>query len=65
MVSFRDAFTMFFAAKRQTLANCKHAQQWQRTMETCVLPTIGDRPVADVTTREVLEVLTPIRLQQA
>ena len=60
LVSFRDAFTTFFAAKRQTLANCKHAQQWQRTMETYVFPTIGDRPVADVTTREVLEVLTPI-----
>jgi len=60
LVSFRVAFETFFAAKRQSLANSKHKQQWQSTMATYVFPVIGDRPVADVTTGEVLEVLTPI-----
>lgn len=59
-VTFRGAFETFFATKRQSLANAKHKQQWQNTMATYVCPVIGDRPVAEITTREVLAVLSPI-----
>lgn len=59
-VTFRQAFEVYFAAKRQTLSNAKHQDQWQSTMKAYVYPVIGDRPVAAVTTGEVLSVLTPI-----
>jgi integrase len=59
-VTFRHAFEIFYATKRQTLSNAKHQAQWQSTMETYVFPTIGDRPVAEVTAGEVIDVLSPI-----
>lgn len=59
-VTFRRAFETFFATKRKSLANAKHAAQWQSTMETYVFPSIGSRPVAEVEAREILELLTPI-----
>jgi Arm DNA-binding domain len=40
-VTFRRAFELFFATKRKSLSNAKHAAQWQSTMETYVFPTIG------------------------
>jgi integrase len=59
-VTFRKAFETYFTAKRQSLANAKHKAQWRSTMETYVFPAIGDRPIAEVTTRDVLDVLSPI-----
>jgi hypothetical protein len=44
-ITFRRAFETFFATKRKSLSNEKHAAQWQSTMETYVFPTIGNRPV--------------------
>ncbi len=63
-VTFRSAFDAYFAAKCQSLSNAKHKLQWQRTMETYVFPTIGSLPVADVTTQQVLDVLSPIWFQK-
>ena len=59
-ITFRRAFETYFAAKRKSLSNAKHAAQWQSTMETYVFPTIGDRPVAEIEAREILDLLTPI-----
>lgn len=59
-VTFRTAFEDFFAVRRQQLSNGKHVQQWVSTMETYVFPTIGRRPVSEVTAGEVLAVLEPI-----
>ena len=64
-ITFRRAFETFFATKRKSLSNAKHAEQWRSTMETYVFPRIGDRPVADVEAREMLEVLTPIWFAKA
>jgi integrase len=60
VVTFRKAFVAFYAVKRQSLSNAKHVAQWQSTMETYVYPTIGYRPVGDVTSDEILSVLSPI-----
>lgn len=60
VVTFRRAFDAFFAGKSRTLSNAKHRDQWQSTMEAYVFPTIGDRPVAEVTTGEILAALSPI-----
>jgi integrase len=59
-VTFRSAFELFFATKRKSLSNAKHAAQWPSTMETYVFPTIGHRPVAEVEAREILDLLAPI-----
>ena len=57
---FRDAFDAFFEIRRQHLSNGKHAQQWQNTMRDYVFPKIADRPVAEITAAEVIDVLRPI-----
>ena len=55
-VTFEAAFACFFQVRRQKLSNGKHVQQWETTMKTYVFPLIGRRPVADVTSAEVLAV---------
>ena len=37
-----------------------HAQNWWRSMERYAFPRIGSRPVSQVNTADVLEILTPI-----
>ena len=64
-ITFRRAFETYFATKRKSLANAKHAAQWQSTMETYVFPTIGHRPVAEIEAREILDLLTPIWFAKA
>lgn len=59
-VTFRAAFERFFADKRKELGNAKHLWQWEATMESYVFPSIGDRPVAEITASEVVDVLRPI-----
>lgn len=59
-VTFRDGFLGYFDMKEQQLSNRKHAAQWRSTMETYVFPTIGGRPVADVTAAEIIYILKPI-----
>jgi integrase len=59
-MTFSCAFETFFAAKRQSLSNAKHRAQWQSTMGTYVFPVIGKRSVDEVTTGDILDVLSPI-----
>jgi integrase len=59
-VTFETAFNTFFEIRRQKLSNGKHVAQWETTMTTYVFPTIGRRPVADVTAAEVIAILKPI-----
>jgi len=64
-ITFRRAFEIFFATKRKTLSNAKHAAQWQSTMDTYVFPSIGNRPVREIEAQEILDVLTPIWFAKA
>lgn len=64
-ITFRRAFETFFATKRKSLSNAKHAAQWRSTMETYVFPSIGGRPVADIEAREILDLLTPLWFAKA
>lgn len=41
-------------------SNRKHAQQWRNTLEQHAYTHIGHRPVHDITTEDVLSVLSPI-----
>ncbi len=38
----------------------RHGQNWWRGIERYAFPRIGRRPIAEVTTADVLEILTPI-----
>lgn len=59
-ITFRRAFEDFFAIRRRQLSNGKHIAQWTSTMERYVFPSIGQRPVAEITAAEVMKILEPI-----
>ena len=59
-VTFEEAFHRFWKLKAPTLSNGKHSKQWGSTLETYAYPTIGRRPVSEVTTSEIVEILEPI-----
>ena len=65
VVTFRRAFDTFFATKHKSLSNAKHAEQWRSTMEAYVFPSIGNRPVADIETREILDLLASLWFAKA
>jgi hypothetical protein len=58
--TFEQAFEAYFKFKERRLSNPKHAAQWRSTMRDYVYPHIKDRPVAEVTPREVIKLLEPI-----
>jgi hypothetical protein len=58
--TFEQAFEVYFKFKERRLSNPKHVAQWRATMRDYVFPHIKDRPVADVTPREVVALLEPI-----
>ncbi len=56
----REAGTAYVQAHTASWRNNKHAAQWTATMAAYVYPAIGDRIAREVTTRDVLNLLTPI-----
>jgi integrase len=58
--TFRAAATALLDSKRSGWRSAKHAAQWMATLEAHVFPLIGDMPVREVGTDEVLRVLRPI-----
>lgn len=59
VMTFADAADAYISLHRPSWKNPKHAQQWENTLRTYVLPTIGTTPVQDVGTSQVLAVLLP------
>jgi integrase len=60
VITFRDAAIEVIASKRHGWSNPKHAAQWISTLEKFCFPVIGDVPVDQVDTPQVLKVLRPI-----
>ena len=60
MPTFEEAAEHVLALHRPGWRNAKHAAQWATTLRTYVYPHMGAMPVSDVTTAEVLHILTPI-----
>lgn len=58
--TFRDVAEDYIETKRAGWANAKHAAQWASTLETYAYPFIGDLPVAEITTDDVLNILRPL-----
>ncbi len=60
-LTFAEAFEQYFTEKLQgELSNPKHREQWRSTLTNYAYPVIGKTPVEDITTEEVLAILTPI-----
>ena len=59
-MTFREAAKAHIEAHESSWRNDKHRQQWRNTLTTYAYPLIGDKPVADIATADVLAVLEPI-----
>ena len=58
--TFAEAARRVVEQKQSGWRGRRHAHDWWRSMERYVLPHIGRRPVSEVNTADVLEILTPI-----
>ncbi len=58
--TFADAAQRVLEQKRGSWRGRWHAQTWWRSLERYAFPRIGRRPVSEVNTADVLEILTPI-----
>lgn len=63
--TFKELAAEYIALQRSSWKNAKHAQQWVNTLEQYANTKIGDKPIADVTTADVLAILKPIWLEKA
>ncbi|SER69648.1 Integrase [Vreelandella subterranea] len=59
-VTFTSCAARFIKAHRRSWRNGKHARQWVSTLKTYVRPKMGKKPIEDISTQDVLEVLKPI-----
>jgi integrase len=58
--TFRQVADRYLDAHRAGWGNAKHAAQWQATLVSYADPVLADMPVDQITTGDVLAVLTPI-----
>ena len=63
--TFADAASRVIELRRPTWRNVKHGAQWSSTLETYAYPIIGKKLVDEVTTADILSVLTPIWVDKA
>jgi integrase len=59
-LSFRECADQYIQAHRASWKNEKHATQWESSLSNYAYPVMGDMPVADIDTEEVMRVLEPI-----
>ena len=60
--TFREAAISTWKIQTANARNPKHRAQWIATIETYVNPTLGDRPVSDITPKDIMGALVPIWL---
>lgn len=58
--TFRVAAETYIADHKAGWKNAKHAQQWTNTLETYAFQVMGDKPVDQIATEDVMGVLQPI-----
>ena len=59
-VTFREMFEITYQQRQARITNSKAGAQWKSTLAKYAFPSIGDRPVAAIETREVIDLLMPI-----
>ena len=62
--TFAEAARRVLEQKRGGWRGQHHVHNWWRSMERYVFPRVGSRPVSEVNTADVLEILTPILARQ-
>jgi integrase len=60
ILTFEDASRKVHEHRRATWRNGKHVDQWINTLRDHVFPIIGPKPIDEIGTPDVLNVLTPI-----
>ncbi len=60
MPTFEEAAAKVLEQKRGAWRNPKHAHDWPKSLRLYAFPRIGDKLVSEVTSADVLHVLTPI-----
>lgn len=58
--TFRKSADDYIAAHRPGWRNDKHAAQWRATLDQYVMPILGDKDVATITTADILSILKPL-----
>ena len=58
--TFAEAASLVLEQKQAGWRNRKHAQEWLASLKRVAFPRIGKVPVSEVTSADVLEILTPI-----
>lgn len=59
-ITFQEAAKEYIKAHGAGWKNEKHRQQWENTLEAYAAPVIGAKSVSEVSTEDVLRILTPI-----
>jgi integrase len=59
-VTFAEAADQFIASMASSFRNEKHRDQWKMTLGDAYCAELRKRPISDVSTEDVLQVLTPI-----
>ena len=59
-VTFGEAADQFIASMASSFRNEKHRDQWKMTLGDAYCAELRKRPISDVSTEDVLQVLTPI-----
>ena len=58
--TFTQAAARYIRSHRHGWSNPKHARQWVSTLKTYARPLVGEKPVDQITTEDVLSILSPI-----
>lgn len=58
--TFTNCAARYIKSHRRSWRNAKHARQWVSTLKAYARPIIGTKPVDEVTTQDVLKILSPI-----
>jgi integrase len=58
--SFKACAEEYIRLNQDGWKNAKHRQQWPNTLKAYVFPVIGDKPVRDVSKRDIVDILEPI-----
>ena len=60
MPTFEEAAAKVLEQKRSAWRNAKHANDWPTSLRLYVFPRIGERPVSEITSADLMQILTPI-----
>lgn len=60
VMTFRQVAEFYIDAHRAGWRNAKHAGQWEATLATYAYPLVGPRPVQEIDTALVLQILEPM-----